>query len=138
MRPMRPAISVIVGVLGVASCARTQPTASRREVGDLLEAGGGPADAIAAEQDEESRAQIRDRVADLMREPLTLDRALQVAVLNNRSLRATLEELGVAQADLVQAGLLANPVVAGDLVNSTTGNGLGGGCPFRRASSRLS
>lgn len=127
MRRMRSAISVIVGVLGVASCARTQPTASRREVGDLLEAGGGPADAIAAEQDEESRAQIRDRVADLMQEPLTLDRALQVAVLNNRSLRATLEELGVAQADLVQAGLLANPVVAGDLVNSTTGNGLGGG-----------
>jgi hypothetical protein len=48
-------------------------------------------------------------------------------MLNNRELRATLEELGVAQADLVDAGLLANPTISGDLVNSTRGNGLGGG-----------
>jgi len=38
-----------------------------------------------------------------------------------------LEDLGVAQADLVQAGLLQNPTIAGDLVNSTRSNGLGGG-----------
>ncbi|MFN3533144.1 MAG: TolC family protein, partial [Candidatus Brocadia sp.] len=35
--------------------------------------------------------------------------AVQIALLNNRSLQATYEELGIAQADLVQAGLLRNP-----------------------------
>src|SRR3972149_6718413 len=40
---------------------------------------------------------------------LTIDEAVQIALLNNRSLQATYEELGIAQADLVQAGLLRNP-----------------------------
>ena len=31
-------------------------------------------------------------------------------LLNNRNLQATFEDLGIAQADLVQAGLLKNPV----------------------------
>jgi cobalt-zinc-cadmium efflux system outer membrane protein len=47
--------------------------------------------------------------------------------LNNREFLATLEDLGIAQADLVEAGLLENPVLSGDLVFSTQGNGLGGG-----------
>ncbi|MCA9720067.1 MAG: hypothetical protein KC468_35710 [Myxococcales bacterium] len=38
-----------------------------------------------------------------------------------------MEELGVAQSELVQAGLLANPTIGGDLLLSTRGNGLGGG-----------
>ena len=38
---------------------------------------------------------------------------MQVALLNNRELQALYAELGVAQADLVQAGLLKNPVFDG-------------------------
>lgn len=44
---------------------------------------------------------------------LTVEAAVQLALLNNRGLQATFEELGIAQADLVQAGLLKNPVFAG-------------------------
>ena len=33
----------------------------------------------------------------------------EVALLNNRDLQATYEELGIAQAELVEAGLLTNP-----------------------------
>ena len=36
-----------------------------------------------------------------------------MALLNNRELQALYAELGVAQADLVQAGLLSNPVFDG-------------------------
>ena len=36
-----------------------------------------------------------------------------MALLNNRELQAVYAELGVAQADLVQAGLLTNPVFDG-------------------------
>jgi cobalt-zinc-cadmium efflux system outer membrane protein len=46
----------------------------------------------------------------MMRKPLSADEAVQIALLNNRMLQATYEDLGVAQADLVQAGLLKNPV----------------------------
>nr|WP_276599121.1 TolC family protein [Nannocystis sp. SCPEA4] len=117
-------ISVVTALLG---CASVQPTKARRDVAEIVESRVGLADVVPAKQDAESRARVRDRVAELVAEPLTLERALQVAMLNNRELRAVLEELGVAQADLVQAGLLENPVIAGDLVNSTRGYGLGGG-----------
>ncbi len=56
---------------------------------------------------------VRERMQSLLQEPLTADAAAQIALLNNRGLQATYEELGIAQADLVQAGLLQNPVFLG-------------------------
>jgi outer membrane protein TolC len=44
-------------------------------------------------------------------QPLAADDAVQVALLNNRGLQATYWSLGVAEADLVQAGRLQNPVL---------------------------
>ena len=49
-------------------------------------------------------------VGQLLTDDLTVDEAVQIALLNNRNLQATYEDLAVAQADLVQAGLLRNPV----------------------------
>lgn len=124
MRGRQVVLPVATVLLG---CGSVQPTKARRDVGELVERRAGLSNVIPEKQDAESRARVRERVAKLMAEPLTLERALQVAMLNNRELRAVLEELGVAQAELVQAGLLENPVIAGDLVNSTRGYGLGGG-----------
>lgn len=45
----------------------------------------------------------------LLQQPLSADDAVRLALLNNRGLRATLAELGVAEADLVQASRMANP-----------------------------
>lgn len=45
----------------------------------------------------------------LLAQPLSADAAVRVALLNNRGLRASLAQLGVAEADLVQAGRLVNP-----------------------------
>lgn len=119
--------AVVCLALFAPGCATTRPAEARDEVGEILAQRGGPKDVISSEQDEQSRAEIEDRVEALLREPLTVDRAVQVAVLNNRDLRITLEDLGVAQADLVQAGLLQNPTLGLELVGSTKGNGLGGG-----------
>ena len=55
-------------------------------------------------------SQVVARVAGLLRDTLTPDAAVQVALLNNQGLQATYEDLGIAQADLVQAGLLSNPI----------------------------
>lgn len=51
----------------------------------------------------------RDTRALLARQ-LDVNEAVQIALLNNRSVQATYEELGVAQGELVQAGLLTNPI----------------------------
>jgi len=57
---------------------------------------------------------VAERVQQLLERPLTAESAVQVALLSNRSLQATYEDLGVAQADLVEAGLLSNPGLAVD------------------------
>lgn len=56
---------------------------------------------------EDAEADVR--IGQLLAEPVSADGAVQLALLNNRTLQAEYEELGVAQADLVQAGLLKNP-----------------------------
>jgi outer membrane protein TolC len=48
-------------------------------------------------------------VKDLLAKPFTADSAVQIALINNRGLQATYGELGIAEADLVQAGRLRNP-----------------------------
>jgi outer membrane protein TolC len=66
-------------------------------------------DAAWARTDSE-RGVIDSRVDELLRKaPLAADDAVQVAILNNRGLQATFGELGIAEADLVQAGRLPNP-----------------------------
>jgi cobalt-zinc-cadmium efflux system outer membrane protein len=47
----------------------------------------------------------------LLHKTLSVEDAVQVAMLNNRDLQALYADLGVAQADLVQAGLFRNPVL---------------------------
>jgi len=54
-----------------------------------------------------------DLIRQSLQEELTVDRALQIAVLNNRALQATLEDLGIARADVIQASLIKNPIFSG-------------------------
>lgn len=49
------------------------------------------------------------RVAELLAKPLAVDDAVQVALLNNRGLQASFQELGITEAEVVQAGRLPNP-----------------------------
>jgi len=55
---------------------------------------------------------IEQTVQSLLRDELSLIEAVKIALLTNPSLQAQLEELNIAHADLVQAGLLSNPVFA--------------------------
>ena len=54
--------------------------------------------------------EAEDKLKAILGQKLTAERAIQVALLNNRELQGIYAELGVAQADLVQAGLLRNPM----------------------------
>ena len=52
---------------------------------------------------------IDQRVRELLSQPLTVDAAVQVALLNNRGLQASFQELGITEAEVVMAGRLPNP-----------------------------
>ena len=91
----------------LVGCASTSPDAAFRDVSRAAEQRvGHPLRwSRGTAEDREVEALVRD----LLGRELTVDQAVQVALLNNRSLVATYEELSISQADLVQAGLLKNP-----------------------------
>ena len=64
-----------------------------------------------------------EKLGSLLKDKLTVDDAVQIALLNNRELQAVYSDLGVAQADLVQAGLLNNPIFDGAIKWATPGGG---------------
>lgn len=49
------------------------------------------------------------RVQELLQKDLDADSAVQIALLNNKGLQASLYQLGISEADVVQAGRLPNP-----------------------------
>jgi outer membrane protein TolC len=59
-------------------------------------------------------------VQGLLRRSLTVDAAVQIALLNNRGLQASYNELALAEADLVQESLPPNPTFS---IYSIAGNG---------------
>ncbi|NHC08289.1 TolC family protein [Azonexus fungiphilus] len=61
-----------------------------------------------ARSDAEKSA-LKVRVGELLAKPLTIDDAIQVALYNNRGLQAAFFDLGISEAELVQAGRLPNP-----------------------------
>src|SRR5688572_20988465 len=64
-----------------------------------------------------------EKLDSLLRRQLTADDAVQIALLNNRELQAVYSDLGVAQADLVQAGLLSNPIFDASVMFPVRGGG---------------
>jgi outer membrane protein TolC len=58
-----------------------------------------------AEEDSAARTKVRE----LLAAPLTPDTAVQIALLNNKELQASFADLGIAEADYVQAGRMRNP-----------------------------
>ena len=65
-------------------------------------------DAVVVRTDADREA-VDKRTKELLSKPLSMDDAVQVALLNNRGLQASYAELGLSEADLVQAGRLPNP-----------------------------
>lgn len=59
---------------------------------------------------------IRQKIDTMLEEGLTVEEAVQVALLNNPRLQGRYEDLGIARAELVEAGLLSNPVFGGSAI----------------------
>lgn len=92
----------------LAGCASFSPDGGMGKVSQLAQERTGQSVAMQRSQRDADSASAR--VAELLRQPLTADTAVEIALLNNRGLQASFSQLGIAEADLVQAGRLRNPV----------------------------
>jgi outer membrane protein TolC len=103
MRLSAAALSSLV----LAGCASFSPDGGFHAVDQLTKerVGQSPSYQRNAEQADAAKS----RVAELLRQPLTADTAVEIALLSNKDLQASYAELGIAESDLVRAGRLANP-----------------------------
>jgi outer membrane protein, heavy metal efflux system len=99
---------IITLVLIVAGCASTSPKDAFSDTAKTIEARSGHK--IRWDQGTKEDEEARRAVDQLLAKDLTVDAAVEIAILSSPKLRAMLEELSIGQADLVEAGLLKNPV----------------------------
>ncbi|MES2990856.1 MAG: TolC family protein [Pseudomonadota bacterium] len=103
---MRPTLAALA-VLALGGCASFSRDGGFDAVEQLTRERIGTTPSYQRRQDQADAAQAR--VAALLKQPLDADRAVEIALLNNRGLQARYAELGIAESDLVRAGRLANP-----------------------------
>jgi outer membrane protein TolC len=94
----------MLACVALAGCASLSADGGRSQVQQLVQQRGGPAAPPVAP------AMRAAHIAALLQRPLGADDAVAIALLNNPGLQAGYAELGIAEADLVQAGRVANPV----------------------------
>jgi outer membrane protein TolC len=94
-------------VLLLSGCATVSQDGGFGAVAELTKRRIGN-DARLVRNADDARA-LAEAIDAILRKPLTADNAVQVALLNHRGLQATYWSVGIAEADLVQAGRLQNP-----------------------------
>ncbi|NUM75526.1 TolC family protein [candidate division KSB1 bacterium] len=119
---MMSGILLVALALIAGGCASTSPRVAFNEVHAELKQRG--VDSLYWHSGAEEDRQVGEAMARLLEQNLTAETAVQIALLNNRRLQSVYQTLGIAQADLVQAGLLSNPVFGGEYRFAVTG-GLG-------------
>src|SRR2546422_586401 len=95
-------------VLAIAGCAHVDPQPAFAALANTVHLRTGKR--VQWNRGTAQDAEAQAAISALLRQPLSADSAVQIALLNNHNLQATYEELGIAQADLVEAGLLRIPI----------------------------
>ena len=101
--------SVCLFLVSLTGCASVNLSAGFPEISTAVEERY--AAKIVWNRGTELDQEAAEKLRSLLQRKLTADDAVQIALLNNRDLQAVYTELGVAQADLVQAGLFRNPIL---------------------------
>ncbi len=113
----RVAVVTLVGLLA-AGCAKFTDDGGMAPVTDGVRREIGR-DAVKLSSPEDMR-RARERVQALLSEQLSEEAAVQIALLNNRGLQAAYNDLGISEAEYVQASLPPNPAIT---LNRTFGTG---------------
>jgi cobalt-zinc-cadmium efflux system outer membrane protein len=119
MMGLKNAVRLVGGLLFFSGCASVALNAGFDDVQATVEERS--ASRIFWNNGTELDKEAAEKLGALLKAKLTADEAVQIALLNNRDLQATYSDLGVAQADLVQAGLLNNPVFDAAIKFPTSG-----------------
>jgi outer membrane protein TolC len=110
----RPA-AILFSLFGLlAGCASFSPDGGMSDVAQGVGRETGPAIGknVVKIASAEQAQRAKEQVAGLLARPLSADMAVQVAFLNNRNLQAAYNDLGISEADYVQASLPPNPGVS--------------------------
>lgn len=104
---LRSVVAIAATALLASGCASVSPNGGFDSVTALAAARlGKDAHIVRTDADAGMLARMID---DKLRAPLQAEDAVQIALLNNRTLQSTYWSVGIAEADLVQAGRLPNP-----------------------------
>src|SRR3954468_9786883 len=111
-RPLKRALLPLLLCI-LPSCASMQKERGHDDVARLVQRRSGYQ--TGWEKGAPEAARVDARVTQLLGAGLTHDRAVAIALLNSPHLQQTYAELDISQADLVDAGLLSNPTLAGSV-----------------------
>ena len=108
---------VLLSALLLSGCATFSPDGGMNVVANV--AGEAIRKDVVSIRTEDDAERAQDTVRRLLRQTLSVDAAVQVALLNNRGLQASYNELALAEAELVGESLPPNPTfsisrIAGD------------------------
>ncbi len=106
-RPSSPIAVLLTAALVLGGCASFSPDGGLVSVNAITASALGQ-ETVAVRTPEQAEA-VSLRVKALLRKPLTADRAVHIALLNNRDLQAAYNALGLSEAAMVQASLPPNP-----------------------------
>lgn len=111
LKPENPMLSravtrpLVALALLAAGCATVETGRDYQQARTLVGEGTG----VGTLYDPAAEDQVAEAVHARLEDGLTIDEAVEVALLNNRALQAMFQDIGMARADVVQAGLLTNP-----------------------------
>jgi len=106
MAPIRRTLASVAVLLLAGGCASVSPDGG---VGEVQALSQGRLQGVPAQLATGPTVASRAAVTALLAQPLDVDAAVQVALLNNPALQASLATLGISDADRAQAGRLPNP-----------------------------
>jgi outer membrane protein, heavy metal efflux system len=92
----------------LVGCATVDPRPDYNRAAQYITQATGADTAFRPEED----ALVAEHVARLLSGGLTADEAVQICLLNNRTVQSRFYDIGMARADLVQSGLFSNPSLA--------------------------
>src|SRR5713226_7788878 len=108
---LKPAyLAAMLSTLALSGCATFSPDGGMTVVANI--AGETLKKDVISIRTADDAEEARNAVQRLLRRSLTVDTAVQVALLNNRGLQASYNELTLAEANLVQDSLPPNPTLS--------------------------
>ncbi len=108
---IKPILLVATLPLLFVGCTTTNPNAAFGDVDKTVLARTGQQ--VSWPRDDAQRKVTTEAVSALLATNLTAQSAVAIALLNNRTLQAEFEDIGISQADLAQAARLKNIEIAG-------------------------